>query len=399
MNNLDKITLEKCLEIVKESKSFFVKEEMINNQKVYQFSYGYASFKDFVDPIKGSGIEAFELRGITFVEQENGEFKRYLLLKKFFNLNETNGNNGRNSYLKKDLEKYDIINIDNKLDGSLIRFIPFNNNIVLAKTKMAFESEMAKMAQEIYDKNQNYIDFINELHSNNLMAAWELISPKNQIVLKYNKNELRLIKIRNEKTGEYIDIHDNHLVKKYNIPKVKEIEIKSLDWFIEKRLEFKGIEGWVLLFSNNQMVKLKTKEYLELHKILSPETIKEDDIISSVLNNTIDDVISQLIESASDNKDIKDILDKKREWIEEITLKVQNYINDKSKELNNIVDKEFNGNKQEMAEKYKSDEYFKSIMKLTSNNSLEISQNMVKNHIKRNYLKYSKAKEWIKTLK
>ncbi len=76
-------TRERCQEIVKNSEAFYCMEKVVEGQKVELYDYRLVSISDFVDN------DAFELRGLTFVQTDNGTWERNILLNKFFNVNQT----------------------------------------------------------------------------------------------------------------------------------------------------------------------------------------------------------------------------------------------------------------------------------------------------------------------
>jgi hypothetical protein len=140
-------TYEDCVKICEENDNliFFEKKYVIDNYKISCFNYRLADLNHFMNPIKDNiNINAFELRGITFIFNEDGSlYKRYLLLDKFFNLNQTE----ISLYDKvKDLE---IESIYVKEDGSLITFIKLPNDRIVCKSKMSFDSTQAIHSMEL----------------------------------------------------------------------------------------------------------------------------------------------------------------------------------------------------------------------------------------------------------
>lgn len=60
-------TKEDCDLIVQSCEAFKKKVDVIKGIEIIQYSYLLASLTDFTNPIPDSPIDAFELRGITFV--------------------------------------------------------------------------------------------------------------------------------------------------------------------------------------------------------------------------------------------------------------------------------------------------------------------------------------------
>jgi hypothetical protein len=74
-------TKKECDAIVERNDAFIKTDRVIEGYNVVIYDYRLASLSDFVKD------EAFELRGLTFVENpETGEWERNLLMNKFFNI-------------------------------------------------------------------------------------------------------------------------------------------------------------------------------------------------------------------------------------------------------------------------------------------------------------------------
>lgn len=299
-------TFEEALAIKEANDSFLYKTERIGGYDVHQFSYRLAGYEDF------EKFNAHELRGLTYVLDDEGTPKRYLMLHKFYSMNQTIG------YMHDDVKDKTIVRIQDKLDGSIIRFIKFPDGKVRAKSKFSFESEQAQQAQRIYESDQGIHELVNESFQYNLAAMFELIGPFNRIVLGYPKTELRLIQVRNEEDGEYFDISD----LKRGHPHVNSCDDHPLDWTLDELVQRceteQGYEGFVIQFDDGQFMKLKTHWYLTLHHLITEAANRADYIVTAILNEEIDDFISQI---PPDQVEL-------REYINDITHKVSVYFNE-----------------------------------------------------------------------
>jgi hypothetical protein len=76
-------TKEECDAICEKTDAFYKAERVIEGQNVVLYDYRLASISDFVDN------DAFELRGICFVQNEDSTWERNILLNKFFNVGQT----------------------------------------------------------------------------------------------------------------------------------------------------------------------------------------------------------------------------------------------------------------------------------------------------------------------
>ena len=281
------ITYEDALRICEAYKNFnFYKTEyMFDNYKVVTFNYFLCEYKWFVKPLeKEPNIHARDMRGVTFVFNEDGTlYKRFLMLEKFFNLNQV------------EETQYDLVKdkkikyITVKEDGSLIAFMQLPNGKVFAKTQGGFDNEQSIAAMNIYNNDEKLRNFIDKTLLLNFTPLFEYVAFDNRIVLKYSGRELRLIVVRNN-IGKFIAGF------KYtnSVNTVKSEPIVSIDILIEKTKTEENIEGWVIEFTDGQMIKIKSEWYCNLHGIRTVSIFREDYIISNYLNETLDDAITDL---------------------------------------------------------------------------------------------------------
>lgn len=325
-------TYEECLEICDAHGDliFYENKFVIDGFNISTFNYRLAQYNNFINPLVDKPkILAKELRGLTFIfNNDNTLFNKFILLDKFWNLNQTE------ETLLSNIKDKPFKFIYNKEDGSCVHFVQLPNGKVLAKTKASFDCTQALMAQNIYDNNPYISNIVNWSLSKGLCLIWELVSPLNQIVLDYSKTDLILLKARDNSTGEYIDLTD--LDYPLNFITLPELEVHN-NWddliVLAETLEDK--EGWVIQLDDNQFIKLKTHWYFERHRLLTDDVKREDFIIEKILDETIDDILSQLTENDSEIREFIDLIAIK---VNDFILKMVNEINDNVK----IFENEFN---------------------------------------------------------
>lgn len=263
--------------------TFYESVFYIDDYKISIFNYRLTQYSDFRDN------DAFEMRGLTYVFQEDGSvYKRYLLLHKFFNLNQVE--ESQYSFVK----DYEIKSIYNKEDGSVASFIRLPNGRVLAKSKMSFESDQAVGMMRLYNSNRELRDFVNWTLDNDLIAIFEYVSPQNRIVLRYSNEELILLRLRDNKTGEYLDL--SNYSDKIGSIKITPSEVGTLDELIELAHSVEDKEGWIVQFHNDLFIKIKTRWYFERHGLLTNDLWREHIIVGYILDEKIDDVLGQIPE-------------------------------------------------------------------------------------------------------
>lgn len=362
---------EDALNITKKNSCFYSKHVSIDGHKVAMFHYMMADFKDF------NNSNAFEMRGLTFVQNKNNVWSEpFLHLHKFFNLNQTT------NYMSNDLKNKKLVSVYEKLDGSMIRFIPIGDH-VYAKTKMSFESKQAISAQSVYNTNSNVKSFVDYTLKNNLAAIFEYVSPFNRVVIGYRYTDLVLVALRDNSNGQYLNIDDYG--KKWGIRTAKKVEMDYQDTM--SSLDSEELEGYVLHFDDGQMVKVKTPWYLKNHRLLTVDVQSTNFIINCILDETIDDLISNIPEDQFETI----------ERIKNIREKVVNLIICKYDKIKNILNN-YDGDKKTFALSIKDDEDFHLIMQSLKNPTDEFIISIIKNYVEKNTNALEKANKFLETI-
>jgi RNA ligase len=84
------------------------------------------------------------------------------------------------------------------------------------------------------------------------------------------------------------------IIKKYDLDVVNYHSSETdISKFVASVADMKGIEGFVIAFEDGHRVKIKTSEYVAIHK--AKEKILQDrNIVEMIVNNTFDDVLAHL---------------------------------------------------------------------------------------------------------
>ena len=253
------------------------------------FNYRLAGWQQFHEL-----PDALECRGIMFREMPNEIWELVSRpMEKFFNAHE--------GAVDHDWENPEVIMT--KEDGSLIStFIDANGNLGV-KSKGSLYSDQANAARGYLENNP---EFSNDLRiraslGNTINMEW--VGPSNRIVLSYPEHELRILNIRNNTTGEYlsgmiISVElSSQWVQEYPEP-------EDMNTFVNSIPDMKGIEGFIIRKANGVHVKLKTDEYITLHKskdsISNPKSlymVAVEDATDDLKELFLDDPVTiQLIE-------------------------------------------------------------------------------------------------------
>lgn len=334
------LSINDCYNICNQNDAFYAKEFRIDGVKFVVFNYRLAWYKDFLE-IPGSE----ELRGLTF-NLETGE--RFWSIHKTFNVGETDSLS-----VDKISNKCSELVVEDKVDGSLIQFIPVNGEFV-PKTKATFYNEQSLLAKYFIDDNLNYKTFIRECYNADIQPIFELLSPKNQVVVYYPETTLILTQIR-DYYGNYLDLDGRFLkslILKHNVNCVQK-QIKNLKNLLTLKQQLSNCEGWVISNPNNlnEKWKLKTDWYLSLHRVVSDHTIRANAVIHSLVDETLDDAITILQDSP------------KKKSITDIAVCVETWFNKTVNDIVNILSRrEKFANRKSFAIRYKNLPYFGIIM-------------------------------------
>lgn len=149
--------------------------------------------------------------------------------------------------------------IFDKLDGSLIQVANDKEYGLIVTSKGSFNSDQSNWAKEIINEIYTKDDFLN-----NKTYIFELIHPENRIVLDYKgERKLFLIAVKDTTTGEEFDIYSDTFNK---FSKVSIVE--------DKEKHMRGMVEGVVIKTGSHRFKLKTGEYVRLHRIVTDFTPK-----------------------------------------------------------------------------------------------------------------------------
>lgn len=251
-----------------------------------------------------------ECRGITF-HQDGSIAAR--TLHKFHNVGE------RTDLQPQNLDWRSVTRIMAKRDGSMVTpvFMCAVAGTWRMKTKKSFDTKEALLAEDVVMSVDGGIRWIQRMLTQGLTPTFEITSPKFPIVLLYEKDELTLLHVRENVSGRYLSEDEmialnspfpivQNLMDQFcwimadeGIPTTKEVDWEKLKHYAETAT---GVEGVVIQFGQ-EMVKLKTKWYCDLHH--SVTFTRWRDIARTVLADQADDLKGAF---AMTGRDIEPIL-------------------------------------------------------------------------------------------
>ena len=179
--------------------------------------------------------------------------------------------------------------VTTKLDGSLGIGAILNGQYRIV-TRGSFQSEQAIWATAFVNRQ-----YANQTWPADITFLFEIIYPENQIVVNYRGTKaLYLVGAYNLK--DYTDYDYTALqgfARQYNFKLVAKAT-GSVKELVDQSLSLRGVEGWVLRYNNGLRVKVKTAEYLELHRLLSHLSAAR--IQEAMLSNEVVELIKDLPE-------------------------------------------------------------------------------------------------------
>lgn len=232
-----------------------------------------------------------ECRGITFAPEGHVASRT---LHKFPNV-------GENAESQIDVIDWSrVVRVMDKRDGSMITPVLMPNGSIKCKTKKTFTSNEAIAATELLhrvDNGQAELEWVRKILESGLTPTFEWTSPRFPIVLLYEKDELTLLQVRDNVTGEY-DMDMKWWATREELCPFPIVENLIEDFMVDGKFDIQkmidialvkeGIEGWIVQLDDGQMYKVKTKWYCDLHH--SVTFTRYRDVARTVLEDKSDDL-------------------------------------------------------------------------------------------------------------
>ncbi len=312
---------------------------------------------------------ARECRGITFAP--DGKIAARTM-HKFFNLGESEEVSAAN------LPWQDVVRVMDKRDGSMVTPVLMSPKTFKFKTKKSFDTPEAALADQLARETNIHL-WILHLLQGGLTPTFEITSPRFPIVLLYEKDELTLLHVRENESGRYLTEQE---IKFLNppVPLVENVMHQFVDIFgvqvfspekiIKAAETATDIEGWIVQFKSGDMVKVKTKWYINLHH--SVTFTRWRDVARAVIAGQSDDLKAAFAMTGRDIAAINLVESRIKHELEQIELDVQ--ILTKLGQADGMDVKQ-------MALKHKDNPYFGLIMRQFRGSSINWLEYYEKNYI------------------
>ena len=294
--------------------------------------------------------------------------------------------NRDNSWMYDDVKHLEIVRIANKEDGSAVRFFMLNGELA-CKTKFALGSDQVGIAMKVVESDAGLKAFILKTLEDGLAALFEIVSPMNKIVLSYNTTELKLLQLRVEETGEYLNIYENDLVNEFGVVTADQEEIRSLTELFKESETIENKEGWVVTFANGKMAKVKGDWYMRVHGLIS-EGLREHKLIDKILHEEIDDLLAHIPVDAHEERD----------FINEVTDVIVKHVNDVATEAFTFFNDNYTGDRKAFAIEFRKHRLFRLVTVLFTENTYENIKDRVIREVLGNTNRWQAARMYLKDL-
>ena len=222
-----------------------------------------------------------ECRGLIFDTDGNLMSRPF---HKFFNVNE------REETQTHEIDMSQPHVIMEKMDGSMIRPILVDGHLRLATkmgvTNVAMDAE-AWLAK--HSHTEHLKQWLRWCIDTEVTPIFEWVSPFNQIVLAYEEEDLVLLAMRDNETGEY---HMPDTCPFNTVTTYGSMDGNILE-YIDRQREKEGREGDIIRFADGHMLKVKNDWYVRIHKTIDRITFDRN-IVDLIINEEVDDVIPML---------------------------------------------------------------------------------------------------------
>lgn len=188
---------------------------------------------------------------------------------------------------------WDSARVQEKVDGSIIKLWydfnkrgwQFSTNGVIRAENAPIDGVFGISFGDVISSADNYNDITFNNLNKNYTYIFELVSPETKVVVKYDKPSLYHIGTRDNDSGEEYEID-------IGIKKPASYNLKSLNDCINAAIALNKNtrneneierEGFVVVDKNWHRIKVKSPDYLMMHRVTSTDSITKSEFIKILL--------------------------------------------------------------------------------------------------------------------
>lgn len=266
--------------------------------ELYTVKYLHAGV-DFSDPLLAMA------RGLTFDKNNKIILRGF---EKFFNYLQLHAPYYQNVYSEEWINQHDNFEkvdpdykyaVIEKLDGSMVLMGSYRDSYIFASTSST-HSHVVEIAYNYFSEKSELAEKLKHYSKeNNVTLIFEYVSPKNEIAVKYNKDDFVLIGIiKNESGYRYTEKELDEFAKIHNLTRPKTFYM-TLNELVNSQETLEGFEGFVVENESRHLLKFKTNYWFENKRTsdlffgykITERKVKT--IIDAYLNDEIDDLFAR----------------------------------------------------------------------------------------------------------
>lgn len=262
---------------------------------IFNYVLGFdGTFPDLTgDPVQDREAAIIrECRGITF-DKATGEVVARKF-HKFFNVNQ------REETAQHAIDWSQPHTVLSKADGSMITpYLRPSTDEIEWHTKMGL-TEVAGPVNAFASRYPKFEEVARHFIERDMTPIFEWVSREQKIIIDYPVDDLILLAIRDNRTGDYMTY--DRLVgagNEFDVSTIGQIEgdVTDPDAFLAAVRALEGEEGYVVRFDNGHMVKVKAEHYVRLHNMAAKLQV-EKNVLELVLSSSLDDAKSLMTEDS-----------------------------------------------------------------------------------------------------
>lgn len=192
-----------------------------------------------------------------------------------------------------------------KLDGSLIKIVRLGKDDFLISTNGTIDAFKCSCSNNVLSPFKNFGDLAMEgmnyygikksdfpnLFEEGYTYMFELTSPHNQVVVKFDETKMNFIGVRNNLTGKEIPFHTHALSNVFDTPKI--YPLHNIDDCVKAAKELPdNNEGYVVCDGNFNRIKVKSPKYIQLHYMANNQSWSPLRVIDIIRANEISEYVN-----------------------------------------------------------------------------------------------------------
>lgn len=190
--------------------------------------------------------------------------------------------------------------VSQKLDGSISKIVNMGNGNFLLSTNGVINAFNCKLGNYIGCEFDSFGDLMLEgfkhygikvsdfpnLFKEGYTYIFELTSPWNQVVVRWNETKMNFIGCRDNVTGKEIKFFEHELSNVFDTPKI--YPITNIDECVAAAKELPdNEEGYVVCDANFNRVKVKSPKYVQLHYMAGNQNWSIPRIVEIIRTNEV----------------------------------------------------------------------------------------------------------------